>query len=270
MTAYYNEIDPFAAAWLKELVKQGHIAYGVVDTRSIDDVRPADLTGFTQCHFFAGIGAWSYALRQAGWPDDRPVWTGSCPCQPFSSAGRLAGFNDERHLWPSWHWLITQCRPSSVFGEQVAAKSVDPWIDLVQSDLEALDYAVGGTAFPAASVGAPIVRDRFYWVALAGGDGGPQRREDSSSGSKRIEAEKLGSVPLGSSPRGDTPSVAVDGFWAGCDWLACRDGRFRPVEPGAFPLAHGATGRVGRLRGYGNAINVQAAKTFIKAVTQLS
>ncbi len=84
MTAYYNEFDPAAEAWLRELIKAGEIAPGDVDTRSIEDVRPSDLRGYTQCHFFAGIGGWSLALRMAGWPDDRPVWTGSCPCQPFT------------------------------------------------------------------------------------------------------------------------------------------------------------------------------------------
>lgn len=87
MTAYYNEIDPFAAAWLRRLIARGLIAPGDVDTRSITDVRADDLVSYVQCHFFAGIGGWSLALRLAGWPDDRPVWTGSCPCQPFSGAG---------------------------------------------------------------------------------------------------------------------------------------------------------------------------------------
>ena len=54
--AYYNEIDRFAAAWLRELIKAGLLPDGEVDERSIADVSPGDLAGFTQCHFFAGIG----------------------------------------------------------------------------------------------------------------------------------------------------------------------------------------------------------------------
>lgn len=165
MPAYYNEHDKFAAQWLRNLIAAGHIAPGIVDERSIEDVRPDDLRGFTQCHFFAGIGVWSYALRLAGWSDDRPVWTGSCPCQPFSAAGAGAGFTDERHLWPAFFHLIQEYKPAIVLGEQVASKDANPWIDLVQTDLEAVGYGVGAVAFPAASVGAPHIRDRLYWVA---------------------------------------------------------------------------------------------------------
>ena len=171
MTAYYNEIDPYAAQWLRNLIAAGHIAPGIVDERSIEDVTPNDLKGFTQCHFFAGIGVWSLALRRAGWPNDRPVWTGSCPCQPFSSAGKGSGFDDERHLWPAFHHLIEQCRPATVIGEQVASKDAGPWLDLVQTDLEAVGYAFGAVPFPSSSVGAPHIRDRLYWVADTSGIG---------------------------------------------------------------------------------------------------
>lgn len=163
--AYYNEHDPKAAAWLRELVKEELIADGEVDTRSITDVQPDELRGFAQCHFFAGIGGWSYALRLAGWPDDRPIWTGSCPCQPFSAAGSQAGGDDPRHLWPAWFQLIRECKPDVVFGEQVESAVSHGWLDLVCDDLEAEGYAVGAVGLPACSVGAPHIRQRLWFVA---------------------------------------------------------------------------------------------------------
>ena len=181
MTAYYNENDPYAAQWLRNLIARGLIAPGDVDDRDIHDVRPDDLVGYDQCHWFAGIAGWSLALRMAGWPDDRQVWTGSCPCQPFSTAGKGKGFDDERHLWPAWFWLIDQCRPDTIFGEQVASPAGRAWLDLVFSDLEAIGYACGAVVFPAAGVGAPQQRHRTYWVAR------------SSSSSSRLErAESVG------------------------------------------------------------------------------
>jgi DNA (cytosine-5)-methyltransferase 1 len=165
MTAYYNEIEPYAVQWLRNLIDAGLIAKGHVDDRDIRDVTPGDLAGYTQCHFFAGIGGWSLALRQAGWPDDRPVWTGSCPCQPFSAAGKGAGFTDERHVWPDWFHLISVCKPPAIYGEQVASSDGLNWFDLVRADLEAAGYAVAGADLCAAGIGAPHIRQRLYWFA---------------------------------------------------------------------------------------------------------
>ena len=295
MSAFYNEIDPFAAAWLRELIKAGHIADGVVDERSIEDITPKELHGFSQCHFFAGIGVWSYALRNAGWPDDRPVWTGSCPCQPFSAAGKGSGFDDERHLWPAFHHLIKECKPASVLGEQVASKDAGPWIDLVHTDMEALGYAFGAVPFPSAGVGAPHIRDRLYWVAntdkhgrgavprsgilnpkhnfepcsSSGGLGDDilQQRPDGQPrvGDEHDQGGRVKGAATIAGLRGDLHAGPTNGLWADADWLFCRDGKWRPVEPGLEPLVNGAPARVGRLRGYGNAINAIQAQIFIEA-----
>lgn len=165
MSAYYNEFDPKAAAWLRELIKKGLVADGIVDERSITEVHPDDLSGFTQIHMFAGIGGWSYALRLAGWPDDRPVWTGSCPCQPFSAAGKGLGESDARNLWPVWFRLIQKLQPEHVFGEQVATAIEKGWLCGVQADLETEDYEVGAACLGAHSVGLGHNRKRCYWVA---------------------------------------------------------------------------------------------------------
>jgi DNA (cytosine-5)-methyltransferase 1 len=181
MGAYYNEIDPYAAQWLRNLIAAGHIAPGDVDERSIEDVVASDLRGYTQCHFFAGIGVWSHALRLAGWSDDQPVWTGSCPCQPFSVAGTGAGITDERHLWPVWFNLIRERRPDVIFGEQVEAAIGHGWLDLVQTDLERENYSCGSVGLPAASVGAPHIRQRLWFVADAEWNKQPQKKSHRGS-----------------------------------------------------------------------------------------
>ena len=162
---YYNEFDPKTAAWLRELIAQKLIPAGDVDTRSIVDVCPDDLRAYTQCHFFAGIGGWSFALQLAGWPADCPVWTGSCPCQPFSTAGKQLGDKDERHLWPVFFNLIKECRPEYVFGEQVASAIGKGWLDGISTDLGEEGYACGSAVLGAHSVGSPHIRQRLYWVA---------------------------------------------------------------------------------------------------------
>lgn len=169
MAAYYNEFKPEAAAMLRQLIKDGLIADGVVDTRSIVDVRSEEIKGFTQCHFFAGIGGWSVALRMAGWSDDRPVWTGSCPCQPFSAASSDKGIaqSDERHLWPAFARLIRECRPSKIFGEQVDEAISAGWLDDAFHDLEKEAYSCASAVLPIYFVQEATERSRLFFVANA-------------------------------------------------------------------------------------------------------
>lgn len=83
MKVYYNEIEPSAILWLQAAMAEGAISKGVIDTRSIEDVRPDELIGYDRCHFFAGIGGWEIAIKIAesrGWKQQGTLWTGSCPC----------------------------------------------------------------------------------------------------------------------------------------------------------------------------------------------
>lgn len=176
--AYYNEFDPYAAAWLRNLIAAGLIPAGDVDERSIIDVAADDLAGYRQCHFFAGIGGWALAARIAGWPDDRELWTGSCPCQPFSVAGKGAGAADDRHLWPDFFRLIRARRPAVVMGEQVAAAIGKAWLDGIFADLEGIAYACRAVVLPACAVDAPHGRDRLWFVADSGGEGLAQRERE--------------------------------------------------------------------------------------------
>ena len=293
---YYNEFDAFSVMWLKELIAAGHLPEGKVDDRSILDVKASDLKGFDQCHFFAGIGGWSLALEMAKWPTNRQVWTGSCPCQPFSVAGRQNGSSDERHLWPTWYELIAKCRPPTVFGEQVASAISHNWLDAVSTDLESCDYAVGAVVFPAAGAGAPHIRDRLYWVGHTehgrSVSSEAYQRSSSRHTSPVGQRQASGTVANPTSKRLEGPARArirgkgarpgVDGYvasirpdyWKTTHWAECTDGGRRPFERGAFPVSYGISKGVGRvcgdsnskrLHGYGNAIVPPQAALFIEA-----
>ena len=372
---FYNEFDRHKAAWLRELANSGEITNGDVDERSIKDLRADDVAGYNRAHFFAGIGVWDYAMRLAGWPVSWPVWSASCPCQPFSSAGRRKGTEDDRHLWPWLMGLIAERHPNVVIGEQVSSPDGLAWFDIVRTDLEAEGYACGSLDTCAAGIGAPHARQRLYWCALRldgladlpkqGLEEWRDRR--STAGSQRATAERGGGVDRlghsagrGCGERGDAalagscgypdgagcadgvgdneserrcrgendadgrgweraPGLAGEvkrmddavpngrqhhpeiggkhgegggkrkrrefvshrslsdftrGHWSGADWVLTRPQRvgdhpgLRPVEPGTFPLADGAPERVGRLRGYGDAIVATQAAAFIRCVME--
>jgi DNA (cytosine-5)-methyltransferase 1 len=167
MKTFYNEIEPFCVEWMQNLMTGNVITPGYVEPKSITEITPDELEKYQRCHFFSGIGVWDYALRQAGWPDDIEVWTGSCPCQGFSCAGKRRGFDDERHLWPAWFKLIKARQPLFIFGEQVASKDALAWLDLVCDDLESEGYTVRAFDLCASGFGAPHIRQRLFWMAHA-------------------------------------------------------------------------------------------------------
>ena len=258
----------------------------------------------TQAHFFAGIGVWSAAARAAGWPDAAELWSGSCPCQPFSSAGKKKGVTDARHLWPEWFRLIRECRPPVIVGEQVASPDGLAWLDIVFADLEKAGYTCRAFDLCAAGVGAPHIRQRLYFVAVADGERFErvrvQLRERRSLAAlletcRRGETGIVGNTSRERSgwhagtilsaqgesagqrfatrnlPHELGASGAVGGHWGDAEWILCRDAKLRPVEPGTFPLVDGSpTGlgrdRASRIAGTGNAIVRPLAQTFLEAV----
>ena len=274
---YANDNDPKVSYWLSKIP----IKFDTIDTSSITDVESIDLHGYTQCHFFSGIGGWPLALQLAGWPGNRQVWTGSCPCQPFSNAGKKKGTQDERHLWPEFLRLITDCKPATIFGEQVSSKAGRDWLSVVRTDLEALGYAVGAADLCAASCGAPHIRQRLFWVADS--QSGQQRRiRESESRNGLIQlptGRHCGNGGVADSdggeqgdghiqPSGEQRQFEENGLvgpWSDVEYIPCRDGKARPVKPGVRLLASGVPGRVAQLRGLGNAIVPQIAAEFVMA-----
>jgi DNA (cytosine-5)-methyltransferase 1 len=290
MTAYYNDNEPFVAQWLRNLIGAGLVAPGDVDERPIEKVQADDVNGYTQCHFFAGIGGWPYALRLAGWPDDKPIWSASCPCQPVSSAGKRQGHADERHIWPAFHRLVAECRPSTIIGEQVASKDGREWFAGIRLDLEDLGYACGAADLCSAGVGAPNIRQRLFWMGDTEGQRRRRRQNDQDEGRRKRPLADTGSVDRmgetinsglerharygndGNQPGrndankgGSTAAPGNAGFWSDSEIVTREEGEIARVEPGAFPMAPRLPNHVGLLRAYGNAINPQVAAEFIKA-----
>ena len=175
-----------------------------------------------------------------------------------------------------------------------------------------MGYAFGLTPFPSAGIGAPHIRDRAFWVADAVSERRAGQRLQHIEGKEDPQAGRSGKtggldIAYGSRLEGfaghdsaaggegenrpapapvvHLPALEVNGFWRDADWIFCRDGQWRPVEPGTFPLVarfaksmgHGKSSlramagrnRTGRLKGYGNAINAQAAAEFMKAYIQI-
>lgn len=242
MKDFYNEWDWYAAAWLRNLQVAGQIPEGPVDERSIKEIAVQDLAGFRRVHFFAGIGGWPLALRLAGWPESRPVWTGSCPCQPFSTAGKARGVGDERHLWPAFLRLIAERLPPVVFGEQVESQDGRLWLAGVRVDLEKLGYAIGSADLCAAGVSAPNRRQRLYWVADRSGVG----RDAGRGQAPTRQSDAPGSRQAGclEHPAGERAKRAAEALQGG---NGAQDG---------IPGATGSTLRVGNPDGSRRPIRV--------------
>lgn len=260
MAAYYNEADAYRADWLRNLIARGLIEDGEVDSRSIVDVDPADVAGFTHCHFFAGIGGWAYAADLAAWPRDRELWTGSTPCQPFSRAGLQRGTHDARHLWPYLFDLVRARRPACFMAEQVVGAVGTYWLDGVLRDLEAIAYAAWPVVIPACAVNAPHRRERLWLVA------------DTDEGRRKASARPnpLATTARRKSTRRHKPTVQLAArrsfdAWRDAESVIGHDGKTRRVKRGVPLLAHGLPGRVAQVRAFGDSLVPQVAAEVIAA-----
>ena len=116
------------------------------------------------------------------------ILTGGFPCQPYSTAGKRLGKEDERHLWPEMLRAIREIQPRWVVGENVYG--LINWsgglvFNEVQADLEAEGYEVQPYVLPACAVGAPHRRDRVWFVAKNTNEDGRRSKQRESQSCER-------------------------------------------------------------------------------------
>ncbi len=260
---FYNDNEPFVCQWVRNLIAAGLLPRGHVDERPIQEVGGRDVRAYRQCHWFAGCGGWPLALSLAGW-GDRPCWTGSPPCQPFSKAGKGGGVSDERHLWPHMLRLICECRPECVFGEQVGDQSGYKWLAGIRSGLEEEGYAVGAADLPAASVNSPLAGQRLYWVATT------LRKGDAHQGQQKAAgAQEEGQGEARPGARQPQRQWVRPDPWQRGEPSPGHDGKRRRLPPDAVLLADGVPGRVEQIRAYGNAIVPQVGAVFVRSFMEV-
>lgn len=260
---------------------------------------------------FSGIGGFSLGLERTGgfetvafceieefprkvlkkhWPDitcfkdvrtltkddiDGPidVICGGYPCQPFSTAGRRNGKEDDRHLWPEFNRLVDELRPTWVIGENVAGH-ISMGLDDVLSDLEGQGYTARAFVIPACAVGAPHRRDRTWAVAHS-----DRRRKPGGSIHEETQGSMAEFTTNASANAADTsgqrqqeqgqPFKRKRGA-PESDWKA--DNTFDAVGWGIKPTIrrgdNGFPGRMDRIKALGNAVVPQIPEIIGHAILE--
>jgi DNA (cytosine-5)-methyltransferase 1 len=269
-TAWVSEIDPFACQVL---------AHHFPDAPNHGDITQIDFTTVE--------------------PVD--ILVGGFPCQDISNAGKQAGIEGARSgLWFHYARAIRELRPRYVVVENVAALT-NRGLDRVLGSLAEIGYDAEWGCFGAADVGAPHKRDRLWLLAypndtgLQGGErcGAASRAWQShgyvSKCDRAVVGDFGGAVADTISQRGrsgdgqrqdakyaDASSEAV-GWWRDAVPVKGADGTVRFIpreaqeegsESPLWPVAHGVSGRVARLRGIGNAIVPQCATVLYEAIAR--
>jgi DNA (cytosine-5)-methyltransferase 1 len=198
------------------------------------------------------------------------IITGGFPCQPYSTAGKRLGKEDNRHLWPEMLRAIREIKPRWVVGENV--RGLISWnggmvFEEVQVDLESEGYEVQPFILPAASVNAPHLRQRVWFVAHSmcvrleqskeTGDISESKGKTCTEGSKCSESFEANGINGNASyssiigqecrkerERSERGSQSHDKQFEGCNKLPRADFEMFPSVP---PICDGDDGLSSRL-----------------------
>lgn len=206
------------------------------------------------------------------------VISGGFPCQPFSTAGKRRGREDDRYLWPEMVRVIKELRPAWVVGENVAG-IISLALDDILSDLEAEGYKTRAFLIPACAVGALHQRYRVAIVAhsdcrgRAGSEAGIPcfNKKWNNTPQEQSRRTELYEIVPGSKTFSNTdcrgrkrkrlsgekgrPRTAGGGWWK--------------IEPGVGRVADGISCRVDRLKGLGNAVVPQQFYPIFQAIAEI-
>lgn len=255
---------------------------------------------------FSGIGGFSLGLERAGmetvafceieefprkvlrkhWPDV-PIFDdvrklkgsdvgpvdiicGGYPCQPFSTAGRRKGKEDDRHLWPEFNRLVAELRPAWVIGENVAGH-ISMGLDDVLSDLEGQGYTCRTFVIPACAVGAIHRRDRCWII----GNADKNFRKQSKALAFDHEAKQHDSIGFQYASNSERIGQSRQGTpWEPVNSEALEPGEANqsfnvmgwPTEPAICGADDGVSDGVDRLRALGNAVVPQIPEMIGRAI----
>jgi len=182
------------------------------------------------------------------------VVTGGFPCQPFSVAGKRAGADDARNMWPATIATIRAVRPRYAFLENVPGLVSSGYFGTVLGDLAESGYDARWRILSAAELGAPHKRDRLWIYAHTQGEQGgwvqqPPFPSHVGAGSEDVahtngaDGKTSGTDRMGNREQGEQGGYKRPSSFS----------RWWEVEPPLGRVVDGYAGRVDELRAIGNA-----------------
>ena len=198
------------------------------------------------------------------------IVTAGFPCQPFSVAGKRAGQQDDRYLWPETLRFIQEDRPRWFIGENVPG-IINLALDDVLASLESAGYTAETFIIPACAVNAPHRRNRIWIVANAKSAKCEfsrntwERRAGLANGDchvERVISDAESEQAGGLFERRFPANISASRDWT-------RQTEAWATQPGICGVADGVSHRVDRLRGLGNAIVPHVAAVLMAAIKEV-